>query len=710
MNTRCRRARGPFLAILLILSTVAAARAEVVEAVRDARADLDRALKDEQYGQGWRDYLLLGLLSDQLEKGLAADRDAVARIQSRFSNGSKTYRSAELLALRDALQAWLATLDASKLADLPQQVRDASRKFTKASAAEMLRQRDAARVYITSLDRRVPSTEKNVEWRNYLGIPHAQSQLADGKKINPILLEMIAQRHAAIAPIWNESTMSGSAKALFRIARLTRMQGTDDARFRQQLERLADSLESYNAKAEPEDAKTIVDSLSWLDGHGQVPELVSMIRAQFDRPNLYVRASRALMGANIDRTFDEAITIDDVILGTRQTGSGHVRGTVRLELIPDARRLAANVRLATTVSSLTSAYEDSVSVDTRSTMNVRATKGIRLDQRGRTLLPTEVDVTSSSDIVGLSIGRRIGRRTAERRVYERQGASAEESRRQTRARVQSEMDTRLAELINPAMQYYLREIRLPLLTSGNYPRSIRTRTTRDYVQASIAQANPKQWSRASRPPKLEVTFDLSVRMHESFGENLIAGIWPGAKVSEEKLQKNLEKLFGRSPEGLNVTDPERVWTFDFADQKPLETKFDDGVLTVTLRLSGFTVGPKAYPGMWITIRYKLDSTEQGVVAVRQGRLEIVPPGFDATSGARLGARQQVLRSMLKRRFERVFPETWNPGEIELTGTWKNAGPLIIEAATADNGWLTVGMNRVKKDVGREQARRSAGKE
>ncbi len=173
------------------------------------------------------------------------------------------------------------------------------------------------------------------------------------------------------------------------------------------------------------------------------------------------------------------------------------------------------------------------------------------------------------------------------------------------ATYRSEIDDRIAKLISPLTTYYLRYIRLPLLTSGNFPDAVQTRTTTDYVEVSLTQANAQQWSLAE-PPPLEHEYDLSVRLHESFVDNFSAGLWSGATIRESKLQADLEQLLGRSPEGLKVADPQREWTVSFDEQQPIMAKFDHSTLTLSLRATRFTVGEKSYPGMWITVRYRIE--------------------------------------------------------------------------------------------------------
>jgi hypothetical protein len=679
------------LTIAMVFLSQAAGHAQTVDAVRDAYKGVDRMLTGGRRADKWREYLLLDELSDQMQKGLAADRATVTRIHARFVKGCDTTARRELIVARDAIGAWLKALIPRTLEELSKMARESADGMKRPTATELREQRATMRRLIKNLDVQVSRYDTNGKWREFFGIQRALAQLRDGKKVNPLLIEMIAQRHAAVAPILKSANVDESAAAHLKTAKMFRAADASDDEYEEQIGRLADALASYAKQPDAAEAKRIVEALSWLDAGGQAASLVAAARPHFYQPNLFVRASRPLVAAGINSTIDERLEVDEMILGGRHIGTGQARGSVSLEFVPDARHLSMRIKSATTITSNTSTYQNSVSVDSRTTMNVRASKRVLFDPRGSTLLPSLVEVGSNSEIVNVSAsGRLFGRRIAERRAYSGQGASEEAARVNTRSRVRTQIDESVAKLIRPVEKFYLRQIRLPLLTRGNAPRNVRTRTTSDFVDVSLTQASPKQWSVSGSPPPLKEPFDLSVRMHESFVGNLSAGLLHGTTVSESRLQAELEKLFGQAPEGLKPEDPDRVWTVTFDEQQPLVAKFDDSTLTFSLRATGFTLGEKAYPGMWITVCYELAPSEKGFVGKRQGRLEILPPGFDLSRGDKLGVRQQVLRSMLRKRFERVFPAQWTADPIHLTGRWQQAGKLSVAQLAAQGGWLTIG--------------------
>ena len=96
--------------------------------------------------------------------------------------------------------------------------------------------------------------------------------------------------------------------------------------------------------------------------------------------------------------------------------------------------------------------------------------------------------------------------------------------------------------------------------------------------------------------------------------------------------------------------------------------------------------------MNISASYKIEHSPKEpskVRVVRQGPIEVFPPGFTPGSGQRMGARQEVLRKLLEKRFAKVFePEFLGEG-IELPGRWKAAGKLLASQVVCRDGWLSI---------------------
>lgn len=76
---------------------------------------------------------------------------------------------------------------------------------------------------------------------------------------------------------------------------------------------------------------------------------------------------------------------------------------------------------------------------------------------------------------------------------------------------------------------------------------------------------------------------------------------------------------------------------------------------------------------------------RGIKLVRQGDLEIVPPG----EPRRLSGREITLRTLLQKRFGKLFePEIVYEGLV-LPGRWRAAGILDTKQLTVGSGWMVL---------------------
>jgi hypothetical protein len=117
---------------------------------------------------------------------------------------------------------------------------------------------------------------------------------------------------------------------------------------------------------------------------------------------------------------------------------------------------------------------------------------------------------------------------------------------------------------------------------------------------------------------------------------------------------------------------------------------------VTLRGRKYVRGDNSYPGMEITADYRIDASGDQPKAVRQGGLKVYPPGFKPGSGEKLDTRQQMLRTLLEKRFEKIFTEEMIPEPMALSGAWEKAGQLVLSDWESSQGWMIMTWKRAPK--------------
>jgi hypothetical protein len=155
----------------------------------------------------------------------------------------------------------------------------------------------------------------------------------------------------------------------------------------------------------------------------------------------------------------------------------------------------------------------------------------------------------------------------------------------------------------------------------------------------------------------------------------------------------LTETFGL-PERIETEGDDENWSITYAVRQPIAVSFGEDTFSVTVAGREYSNGQKEYPGMNVTAVYKIQKTDRGFKGVRQGKLSIFPPGFKPDSGRQLAAREQALRTVLERRFERFFGEELAPKNIVAEVEGKEPLELTLTHWRTTRGWLAMGWKMV----------------
>ena len=158
----------------------------------------------------------------------------------------------------------------------------------------------------------------------------------------------------------------------------------------------------------------------------------------------------------------------------------------------------------------------------------------------------------------------------------------------------------------------------------------------------------------------------------------------GKTFTGEELEKEAKKL---GQIGTPMPKEDKEFSITFPKEKPIEITFADQGFQAVFRLAEFSSGDDEYTGMNMSVKYKFVTEKDNIKAVRQGPIEAFPPNFKP--GQKLSGRQQVMRTVLQKRFGKFFLEEMVLQDLDLTGDLKKAGPLVANSVDADRGWLMI---------------------
>lgn len=695
-----RGIRGALVGCLLTASLSGWAAAEPPSTLSDVQAKLGQLqawLATSPQAQGWNQYLLTEQLQAQLAAGAQADPVAVAQILNRYDSPQPGLERPKFVQVRQALKAWWQTLAPPAPDQLYAALESAKGAFVPLTEADLQNARRQLNDALQRLDARLQAAGQiGSDWRSFLHWDELQTELA---KPTPDLtvLDSFYDRFSGGYNGLGWQMFTDVRDGLRRYLVVARAIGNEQLaqQYPKVLELLSKHLHSYNEAPNPQDAQQIGVALRWLREAQQAGWLVEAVRRAYWRPNLYAEISREVVEVAVGRPVDEVQPVQDCILGTAISGTGHTTGDVTVELARSNYYGAIDLVMLAATSTDTVGVNGPAKIFSTGVTKHASRKRLILNEFGLSSEPAATNAVTDNDIQCIDTnGRQLVERIAWRRASQQLPQAEQIAARHAEVRVNTRLDEQAAELLADANAQYQKQFRRPLEQRGLFPPMLTFSSTHDAVNVVALEAGATDLGAPSAPPALTAHADLGVRVHESMANNLAQGGLAGRNFQEEEVRKQVTDLLGYLPEQLkNPEEDGEPTAITFAQQQPISVAFGQDSFTVTIRGASFTKGETEYPGMTITVTYDVRQTAEGPRAVRRGDLQIFPPTFKPDSGQQLSGREQTIRRILQRRLERAFPQEIVPKPIEPKGRLANLGPLVLTEWRVANGWMLLGWQR-----------------
>ena len=168
----------------------------------------------------------------------------------------------------------------------------------------------------------------------------------------------------------------------------------------------------------------------------------------------------------------------------------------------------------------------------------------------------------------------------------------------------------------------------------------------------------------------------------------------GRTITQKFVEEQLKKNNMAVPTELKNDPGQQPWSITFAKRRPVELDVDDNRVKMTVRGTHYTSGEREFDAMDVWATYRIEPGHPGVRLVRDGDVQIYPPGFVPGGGKKLSVQQTSLRGILQKRFNKVFKEVVDVEPLKLPGEMEKVGPLPIEQLdTRKDGWLAAGWRK-----------------
>ena len=551
------------------------------------------------------------------------------------------------------------------------------------------------------LDRLLARSPSGAAWKSYLDWSALNAQAATGSAADPAVLRRLqklldAEENGLEMPQFAAVRRAVTAYAEAAAAKDPAAQGV----YLQRLEKLAAAVATGAATGTADALDPVGPLLARLEESGQAPATVARIRSAVSRPNLFLDVDESLLGTAVNRAVDETAPINDTVLGTRVRGSGRTTGLVLLDFVPSLQQAMVDLKLDATNHSDTRGSQGPVTVRTLGTTTVGARKRILIDDQRVAALPVEAHADTDTRTAGIGVNKRFGqrliRKIASRKIAEMRPQAEAISSAKARERVRTQFEEQTASAIAQASRDYQTRFRQPLMERGWYPELLHMSTSDSRLSVTARKALADQVGAFSAPPAVDPDAVLAARVHETLVNNAAEITLGGRTITQQFIEEQIKKNNGTLPEALGNDPDQQPWSITFAKRKPVELDAGDDRVKVTVRGSRFTSGEREFPAMDIWAAYRIEPAPGGVRLVRDGDVQIYPPGFVPGGGEKLTVQETSLRRILQKRFNKVFKEVVDVEPLKLPGELERAGPLPMEQLVArKDGWVAVGWR--KKD-------------
>jgi hypothetical protein len=591
----------------------------------------------------------------------------------------------------------------------------AGESFRPVSESDLATAAGKLRAALGPLDAMLARSKSGPDWRAYLDWPTLARQAAAGSKADAATLRRLYQKLDA-----EENGLEMPQFAAVRRAVGSYLDAVDAATnpeaetvLARRLEKLTSTLKEGTAAGTTEALEPLGPLLARLEGSRQASATVARVREAVNHPNLFLDVAETLLSSAVNRVVDEHAPVNDVVLGTRVRGNGHTSGFVTLDFVPSPRSALVDLLLDATNQSLTRSSKGPVTVHTRGMATVDARKRIMIDDQRVSSLPVSASVDVRTETAGIGVRSRFGkkliRRMASRKIAEIKPQAEAISKRRAEDRVRQQFDQQTAGALAQAASDYQTKFRKPLLERGWYPESLRLSTSDATLSVVARKALADQIAAFTPPPAVDPDAVLAARVHETMVNNAAEIALGGRTITQQFVEDQIRKNNGTLPESLTNDPDQPPWSITFAKELPVQLDADDARIKVTVRGSRFTSGDREFPAMDIWTAYRIEPAAGTIRLVRDGDVQIYPPGFVPGGGEKLSVGETSLRRILQKRFNKVFKEVVDVEPLDLPGELKHAGPLPLEQLVArKDGWVAAGWRKKEAAVSGQPTLAAAG--
>lgn len=421
-------------------------------------------------------------------------------------------------------------------------------------------------------------------------------------------------------------------------------------------------------------------------------------------PNLLAEVSRDFLDAAARQEIESSDAINEYKDKTSIIGTALTKAIAGIDFVPSIDGAIVELRVNGNTDAATNAIRKAVNLSISTRVGYVARKRIRIDENGLVSL-AEAEacphiVWNNVNCIGTKfrppvdpLVRKLTYKVFEKKRPETEGQILSDAQK----KLIEQVEKNAAEKLEEANEQIELDIREPMKKRGVWPQRFRFMTS-DTTLAVLAllDAPDKKPQTFSPLPEIVGSPDFSIRIEESLLNNASHALFAGKSYTGDELDREFSKLLGPLLGEVKTVDAgDKPFKITFPKEKPIETHFSNQGFKITLRGTEFASGNDEYDGMEVTGTYKLTKTQKGLVAERQGDLQVFPPGFKPGVD-KMGARELAFARLLGNKFGKALKPKFEVEGLGSDEMKKKVGELWTTQVQSDKGWLVLGWKRAPK--------------
>jgi len=356
-----------------------------------------------------------------------------------------------------------------------------------------------------------------------------------------------------------------------------------------------------------------------------------------------------------------------------------------------ANGIGLRLDLSACMNSQSRGYNRGVVLNTTSVSPVLASKQVFLTTHGASSAPAQVSTNLQTTINSIEHRLRVVRRIAQRKAAQQkpQADAIAEQRLQSRIGTQfsQQVDQQIAQAGQQLAQ--LRQQPRPEIQRIGLDRpQIALASSHSAIDGSAVQAASHQMA-APQPCPLPQPASASAtgQVHQSAVNNALETLLGGRVLRSKDLGAYAKQITGKVPEELREEIDGEEWSITFNPHRPIRMEFDDGVITLTLRIVRMTRDTETLnEALSISTSYLPSFVDNRLQLSRQSEVTVT------SDKETRGVKATALRSFLKSKFDKTFQESVETQPLSLS-RFPQLQNLKLDFQQLDikmdQGWLQV---------------------